>query len=304
MDSFIAMNIAILGAGAIGQLLAHQLDAAGNTPFFLVKPEQRFLGAPFTLQTQTGTQARHFDTFSLADELQPKIDLLIVTLKAYQVRRALTRWQAKLSPNCHILLLHNGIGTHLEIAPILGQHGLSLGTTSQAALKLGPHSIKQTGNGTTQFGHYAGPTMAKELQQLLLKALPDSCVAEHILTALWHKLAINAVINPLTAIEDIPNGALAAEKYQHTISAVLTELMQVANLEGIELDSAFVSERVKQVISLTADNYSSMHQDVAFQRPTEIDYINGYLVQRAHAHGITLFYNQQLLTKVRQLSQH
>ncbi|KFZ36401.1 hypothetical protein HR45_16395 [Shewanella mangrovi] len=304
MEPFIAMKIAILGAGAIGQLLAHQLATAGSKPVLLVKANQVEVDTPFVIEQQDGRKLRHFESYCVTDAQLPEVELVIVTLKAYQVTAALMAWLPKLPKQCHILLLHNGIGTHLELASRLAHHGLSLGTTSQAALKITPHTIKQTGTGITQFGHYCGTPISDELQQLLLTAIPDSCQVEHILTALWHKLAINAVINPLTAIEDIPNGALAAEKYQYTISAILAELMQVAELEGIELDGQFIAGRVKQVIELTADNYSSMHQDVAFQRPTEIDYINGYLVKRAQAHGIQLFHNQQLWQQIQQLSQH
>ena len=299
------MNIAILGAGAIGQLLAHQLDTAGIAPLLLLKPEQAILTTPFLFEVQ-GLPNRciphGYDVFSLDDKhtatILPEVDLLLVTLKAYQVVNAVKALLPQLSPHCHILLLHNGIGTHQELQPLLKGQGLSLGTTSQGALKLGPRSIRHTGEGMSQFGHFCGPALATDFKQQLLAAIPNSSWVDDILPALWQKLAVNAVINPLTALDNVPNGELTAARYQPTIKAVLQELQQVADQEQIALDGEQLAARVRQVMVLTSKNFSSMQQDVAHQRRTEIDYINGYVVKRAAAHQLAAPTNQALVEQI------
>lgn len=304
------MNIAILGAGAIGQLLAHQLETADISPLLLLKPAQAQHATPFSFEQQgqpSNVITHGYDVLSLSDKhtsaILPEVDVLLVTLKAYQVVDAVTQLLPQLRPSCHILLLHNGIGPHQELEPQLNGQGLSLGTTSQGALKLGPRSIRHTGEGMSQFGHYCGPELAPEFKQRLLDAIPNSSWVADILPTLWQKLAVNAVINPLTALENVRNGELTSARYQPTIKAVLQELQQVATKEQIALDGEQLAARVRQVMVLTSENYSSMQQDVAQQRRTEIDYINGYLVKRAAAHQLSVPANQRLLAQITALEQ-
>jgi 2-dehydropantoate 2-reductase len=143
--------------------------------------------------------------------------------------------------------------------------------------------------------------MPKKLQSQLLQAIPDSEWCDDIMPALWGKLAVNAAINPLTAIDNIPNGALAEKHYQQQIQTVIAELVKIAKSEGLSLDNDTLLQRVNQVISLTATNYSSMQQDIQHQRLTEIDAINGYLLQLAQHHDVELPVNQSLVAQVKRL---
>ncbi|MFQ6372170.1 ketopantoate reductase family protein [Shewanella sp. YIC-542] len=297
------MNIAILGAGAIGQLLAHQLAKAGAAPTLLLKA-----GKPCSASQSFGCltpEGESLQTFSQCTLDAPAsafthCRLLLVTLKAYQVLDALQALLPKLPLGCHILLLHNGLGPHSKLQPRLDGRGLSLGTTSQGALRLGPHQIRHTGKGLTQLGHFAGPALADNDKALLLRAIPGSEWLADILPALWGKLAVNAAINPLTALDDVPNGRLAEAAYQPTIDAIIHELVQVAAKEGLQLQAHALLKRVRDVIELTADNSSSMRQDLLHGRPSEIDAINGYLVQLAQRHGLELPINQKLTRQIKQ----
>ncbi|WOT05957.1 ketopantoate reductase family protein [Shewanella youngdeokensis] len=303
-------HISIVGAGAIGQLIFHQLSTAIN-------PLQHRLNiitraSQSCTQQLTLTDLNHRQTTKMAmlvgkDEYAqqlPNTDLLIVCVKAYQVNNALQSLLPHLSPNCHILLLHNGMGPHLTVSAMLAGQSLSLGTTSQGALKQSAWHITQTGNGLTQLGPYSQPsTLPQPLQTMLLTAIPNSQWCSDILTMLWQKLAVNAAINPLTAIEQCQNGQLADKQYQADITTVVAELVSVAKAQHIELELNAVLDRVYQVIALTAQNYSSMHQDVHHQRLTEIDAINGFVVQMAKNHHIATPKNQLFVEQIKLLEQ-
>lgn len=305
-----APKVAILGAGAIGQLLYHQLSAAGTSPYFITRKE--------TLSKQTLTftslenKVRDSEAQLLSSDNQShsgdqlastlaSTELIIVCVKAYQVRSAIYAILSRLPKQCHILLLHNGMGPHLEVAKQLSTQGLSVGTTSQGALKLAPWHIQQTGSGTTQFGHVSGSKLPDTLKALLLNAIAHSQWCNPILPLLWQKLAINAVINPLTAIEQCRNGDLAAPRYQAMRDEIISELVEVAHADGIELDKLVLTNRIDEVIKLTANNFSSMHQDVANKRQTEIEAISGYIIKRAAIHGLIPKANQQLFEQVKTL---
>ncbi|MBO2654927.1 2-dehydropantoate 2-reductase [Shewanella algae] len=300
------MQLGILGVGAIGQLLAQQLAAAGLEPWLLPRANTPSLAEQGEEQVYTlelGDQSLQTSFLCLAQDSSKlkQLDLLLVTVKAYQVEAALEPLLPKLHPDCRILLLHNGLGPHQSLAAKLNGRPLSLGTTSQGALKLSSNHIRQTGSGLTQIGDLIGALMPEVMKTTLLNAIPGSQWSDAILEALWQKLAVNAVINPLTAIHRVNNGALAAPEFEGTICAILDELLQVAKQEGIALTFDTLHARVKEVIRLTAANSSSMYQDLKHGRKTEIDYINGYLQQRAEQYGLTLPINSELLAQIKAL---
>ncbi|WP_299803867.1 2-dehydropantoate 2-reductase [uncultured Shewanella sp.] len=306
-NSLSAEQITILGAGAIGQLIYHQLTNSRQQPhvrlsFIDRKIQSETIPLEFTgLDGQNVTSnARVIGREDYAKDLA-STELLIVCVKAYQVKSALNTVLPYLPSNTHILLLHNGMGPHLEVLPYLAGRGLSLGTTSQGALRLGKYHVKQTGAGLTQLGPFIGPLLDDKLRERLLSSISQSTWYPDILPLLWQKLAINVAINPLTAIHNCPNGELAKPQYQNTINDAVSELVKVATADGLTLDKTLLIERVYQVIELTAQNFSSMHQDVYHQRKTEIDAINGFVLQRANAHHIPAPVNQALTQQITQL---
>ena len=306
------VDIAILGAGAVGQLICHQLTTAGMGVALIgrdsiVSIQQTLSVTPLAPanDNQQKTHALQYSVPILTANALDNIRLVIVCVKAYQVLDALLPLLNQLPRQCHILLLHNGMGPHLALAPLIDaqadDRGLSLGTTSQGVLRQASWQIRQTGQGLTQFGHFAGTELTEHYRNALLTAITNSEWVDAIVPCLWQKLAVNAAINPLTALYQCPNGTLAEPDFSDMIKGILDELVTVATLEGVPLDKQLLHDRVYQVIRLTAGNFSSMHQDIAHQRRTEIDQINGYICERARAHGLSAPVNADLWARVKQL---
>ncbi|MCL1146142.1 2-dehydropantoate 2-reductase [Shewanella marinintestina] len=298
-------QITILGAGAIGQLIYHQLQSVPSLyKLNLIGREDNSSTLPLAFTGMNG-QINNRDALLIGANDCPKMlantALLIVCVKAYQVKSALEAVINDLPYDAHILMLHNGMGPHIEIESILNGRGLSLGTTSQAALKLSTYHVQQTGTGLTQIGPFTAPALDHQIQNTLLKAITNSEWHQDILPLLWQKLAVNVAINPLTAINNCTNGELNDKKYRDVIYNAVNELVMVAKADGISLTLENLLERVYQVIKLTANNLSSMHQDVYHQRATEINAINGFVVARGKALRINTPYNQQLLKQVQQI---
>jgi len=308
-----AVDIAILGAGAVGQLICRQLTVAGMNVGFIgrsaLEASQQVLSFTPLASADDKQQQIHAIPYSapiLTADALDNIRLVIVCVKAYQVLDALSPFLKQLPNQCHILLLHNGMGPHLALAPLIDAQangrGLSLGTTSQGVLRQAAWQIKQTGQGLTQLGHFTGAELTEHYRNALLAAIPNSEWVDAIVPCLWQKLAVNAAINPLTALYQCPNGKLAEPDFSGMINSILDELVMVAAHDGVSLDQSFLHDRVYQVIRLTAGNFSSMHQDIAHQRRTEIDQINGYICERAQAHGLSAPVNAELWARVKQLA--
>ncbi len=292
---------AIVGQGAIGLLAACRLALAGRPLPLLQRQPTAALAVTFSQQQQD------FPLLICTDVSAP-LDFLLLPVKAFAVEQALKQYQSLLSPNAVIVLCHNGLGT-LDAAKSLlkAEQQLWFASTTHGALKTGPHRLRHTGWGQTIVGPIAGPvgmTLSPQYATLLDTALGPLQQTADILPVLWRKLAINALINPLTALYQVRNGALAEAAFQPLLRLLLDEFLQVAAACHQRLSPAELWATVQQVIQATANNFSSMQQDVQYRRPTELSYINGYLLQQAQLHQLMLPTHQRLVDALQAYIDH
>lgn len=129
-----------------------------------------------------------------------------------------------------------------------------------------------------------------------------------LLQAQYEKLVVNAVINPLTVVFGCRNGELSEQPYfERWMRILLYEASNVLiSLPKMRDDSdstkrfwpARFENLVLHVAKMTAENQSSMLQDVRAGRETEINYINGYLVARGDQLGLNCEYNRALIEMI------
>ncbi|CSC22416.1 2-dehydropantoate 2-reductase [Vibrio cholerae] len=164
--------------------------------------------------------------------------------------------------------------------------------------------MSHTGFGQTQVGPFnALGARCDFIADVFNHALAPVTWNPEIQQALWRKLAVNCAINPLTAIHQCANGALVAPEFTPIITAILDEVTAVMQAEAISGEAEALRDGVYQVIQATAANLSSMHQDVFHRRPTEIDFITGYVVRKGEQHGIATPVNSALYQQIKTLEQ-
>ncbi|WP_417362149.1 ketopantoate reductase family protein [Gallaecimonas pentaromativorans] len=266
-------KIGILGAGTIGRLVAQRLRKADQE---------------VTLKGREPVQ-------------ENDAELWLICTKSYQVKEAV----AALSPPCDVplVLLCNGLGPHQTLAGLVS-NPLYLGTTTYGARK-SEGVVEMTGRGQCWYGHYRGSKAQLGLVHRVLNlALPPAQCFENVLAPLWRKLAINAVINPLTARDKVANGALLADTYQAEITALVTEMLPVLAAEGQAFTKEALVAQILAVAEATAANTSSMLADRLAHRRTEIDAINGYLCQKAQMQGLSTPRHLALWQQITALGEH
>jgi 2-dehydropantoate 2-reductase len=293
------VKIAIIGNGAIGNLVAAR---------------SIYKKIPYCLLTRTGQKLE----LSLTDlcghkqQFTPEIrktdspgefDILLLPLKAHQIMPALKQVAPYLRQRHIIMLLHNGMGIIEEVRSLLPNNPIVAATTSYGAYKPDQYTLIETGLGQTHGGWVSQErgVCATHVETLLTSLLPPCSWHQDIQQALWHKLAVNAVINPLTAINQITNGELDGVKYRQTIENICQETAEVMQKCGYSSSQAELLKNVFHVIHNTAANFSSMNRDISFKRPTEIDFINGYIIEQSRKHGIDTPCNAQLFTAIKDL---
>ncbi len=278
-------TIGIVGQGAVG-LLAASLLALHQRPFHLLlrQPCHNSLVLNFR------TQQQDYPLLLNCQPPQRPISLLLVPVKAFSVQNALQQWLPSCATDADIVLCHNGMGTLvLAQQQLLPGQKLWFASTTHGALKTGRHRLEHTGIGGTVLGPVNDVAKDAECPFAPVNAAlgPLEAVSD-ILPVLWQKLAINAVINPLTALLMVKNGELTKPQYRPQIDQLVTEFCQVACTQGLKFDALSLTQKVLSIAANTAGNYSSMQQDRALQRPDELEFISGFLLKTAAQAGLSL----------------
>ncbi|MDK9779493.1 MULTISPECIES: 2-dehydropantoate 2-reductase [unclassified Vibrio] len=291
------MNILILGPGAIGSLWATKFQFAGHNVSLWGR----------TSDSKQQLQLDDAPAINFTNQHLPSVqaaDLIVVTVKAWQVEEAIEPLLPYISKDTIVMLLHNGMGTAPLLEAKLPDNPLIVATTTHGAYKPSKEQVLHTGQGNTQLGGFnAKGAQCSFLADVMNHALPEVNWNPNINAALWTKLAINCAINPLTAIHQCKNGELAAPEFDTKLANITHELVEVMNKEEIEVDFDSLHATIMQVVNATAANYSSMRQDVFHQRRTEIDFITGYLLQAAEKHHISTPENAKLYQRIKQIEQ-
>ena len=160
--------------------------------------------------------------------------------------------------------------------------------TTEGAFQRERFAVVHAGRGETLLGGVGADNqiLAASVAQTLRCELPVTAVSD-IEMRLWRKLAVNSVINPLTALHGCRNGELLQlPDIERRVAQLCAELCAFAAAAGQSLDAAELSRQVFAVMRSTAANRSSMLQDIEQRRGTEIDFINGYIVRRGHELGV------------------
>jgi 2-dehydropantoate 2-reductase len=299
----------VLGAGSIGCLFASALQRAGISTRLILRDAAslalwREAGGAIVLQRGAG-QWRIELPAATAATLEPNTPLrqILVCTKAQQTRAALEALGAAVDPTALIVLLQNGMGVREQLQALLPRATILHALSTEGAYRTERFHVVHAGQGETVIGGaglqaVAAATAAALHCELRIGAVDD------IERRLWLKLAVNSVINPLTALHDCSNGAvLELPDIDILLPALCSEACAVANAEGQALHPAEMVDAVREVCRATSANRSSMLQDIAARRATEIDFINGHIVRTAQRHGIPCPQQSALLDRLKALEQ-
>ena len=284
----------ILGAGAIGCLWAAYWRQMGaevtlitHTPRDTDRLTLTYKGGETHYRVNTLTAEQLIDSNHC-------IDYLLVTTKAQHTVDALLHVQPQLGSQATIAILQNGMAS-VEAKQRFSEYNIYTAITTDGAYRRAPMDVVHAGRGNTFVDcdpHTAG----------LLPSGLSIQACDDIDRRQWQKLAINCAINGLTAVYRCKNGQLLENpEAMQGLRALCEEISAIAIAAGQAAAINELEARVIETLTTTADNYSSMYQDIAHHRETEIDYLNGYLVAVAQQQGISCENNLKLIEQVKAL---
>jgi len=227
----------------------------------------------------------------------PAVDLVIVLTKAYSTGRL------RFPPEVPVLTLQNGLGNVETLCSMVGSARVLVGVTSEGATALGEGHVRHAGTGATCLGAWTSSS-PEEAVNALRNAGFDVEATEAPGQLVWEKVAVNAAINPLTAILNVPNGMLLELKdVRQLMRDLVVEAAKVASTEGYRFAQSLV-ETTEEVCRNTASNISSMLQDIRAGKPTEIDAISGEILRRAQLASLPAPRTRVVYQLVRGLEHH
>ncbi|KUP07332.1 hypothetical protein Q75_05615 [Bacillus coahuilensis p1.1.43] len=290
------MNIAVIGAGAIGMLCSYYLAPTHNVTLVTRSVEQsnKINQVGLTLYRSSHTYTlKKMNAIPIELFTPENIDLMIVTVKQHQLESLLPTLQL-ISQDTPLLFLQNGMG-HLELLHHVSSSTIFAGIVKHGAIKVNSHTVEHRGIGDISIGRIQGKLDLHPLESATSDFFPIKIVND-ISRRMVEKLVVNACINPLTTMLHVSNGELVSNvHYQKLVQAVYSELNKIPFIKEneISLDS------VNKVCLQTSTNLSSMLMDIKFKRKTEIDSIVGFVLKKAKSQQIDTPYLQFLFDVVK-----
>jgi 2-dehydropantoate 2-reductase len=296
------MKVTILGTGAMGCLMGYRLAPWAEVTLLGTWREAVQTICERGLHVEDGRATQTMHLRATTDPLEcAGSDLMLVLVKAWQTESAAERARSALAAEGLALTLQNGLGNYEALCRLFGTQCSAAGASTYGATLLAPGHIRLGGEGAIQLGEHPRLTPARSLFEQAGLAVSVEKGRDSIL---WGKVVINAAINPLAALLRVPNGQLAARPSAlGLMQALAREAALVARRLAIPLPYADAAQRATEVAQATAHNRSSMLQDVERGRRTEIDAINGAIVEKARSMGVEAPLNTAAWQLVRALQE-
>jgi len=268
------MKVAVIGPGAMGCLFAARLANSDiQTTLVDYKPDRviRLQKSGITVDTENGTYVARP---SVVAQVPTGQDLIIVLTKAYSTKGL------RLPSEQPVLTLQNGLGNIEILCSMAGSARVLAGVTYEAATLVSEGRTRHAAPGVTSVGSWTSCPTQPALDALR-KAGFEVEETDAPGQMIWEKVTINAGINPLGALLNVPNGKLLElRETRQLMRDLVVEAAKVAATEGYRFPYSLV-EQAEEVCRQTSENICSMLQDVRAGKRTEIEAISGEIMRRA-----------------------
>ena len=290
------MQVAVLGAGAVGCYYGGLLLRAGHDVTFIGRQPHVDAINAHGLLLDTQSFSGHLparaatDTTALASP-----DLVLVCVKSADTEQAGRSLAGRLLPGTSVLSLQNGVDNALRLSTVINHPVIPVVVYVGSAMA-GPGHVKHHGGGDLAIG----PSAASEaLAQTLEAAGVRTTIADDIDKTLWSKLIINCAFNALSAVADISYGPmLEVEGTRDVVTRAVQEATAVARASGVSIPDDLLAH-ILNIPSIMPNQTSSTAQDLARGKPSEIDFLNGYVVRKGAELGIPTPTNHALQVMVK-----
>ncbi|MFX1303904.1 MAG: ketopantoate reductase family protein [Promethearchaeota archaeon] len=237
-----------------------------------------------------------------------EFDFIFLTTKAYDIESALVQYKKLVEVSKYLVILQNGIGNEDIVSKYCEKAKIIRVVTTNGALLDKPGHLIHTGVGITKIGFPYLKDLKLDaienervksdlikLMDILISSGLETIVVKDIITECWEKVFVNIGINAVGALTRSPNGRLLeVEGLRNIMGEAIKEAIEVAEKKNITLPEKDYISITYDVAKMTAENKNSMLQDILNSQPTEIDFLNGRILEYATELGIKVPINEIL----------
>ena len=288
----------------MGTLLATNLARAKNEVWLLdnnAERVKRLSHDNMRLEGLSGSYKGKINVTADSKEIGSS-DAIFICVKSYDTEDTLKGIKGLLGEGSYVISLQSGLGNIQLISEYVDLDRIIGGVTSQWATLISDGHVKHAGKGETVIGQESGKILGgiREISQTLNKANFPTKISKDINSIIWSKLIIDVGICALSAITRLKNGMLVKNEYTREIMRrAVSEAVKVAKRKRVKLIYDDPIQKVESFCRATADNLSSMLQDVLNRKETEIDFINGAIIRQAKSLNIATPTNEMLTELVK-----
>lgn len=297
-------HIAVVGAGAMGCYFGGMLINAGHQVTFVdVNPEQITIinERGVILETDEGRYVMPAKA-ALAKDIEKSADLVVLFTKTLHTQAAMESIRHLLTSNTVVLSLQNGLGNAERISMFINRDRIVIGTTLVPADLKGPGHVASHGPSSSHVmdASLKHPAWLSDLAKLLNDASLKTDIDPEIMAVIWSKVAFNAALNAICAITGTaPSRLTPSPVFKELARNVVHETILVGEANGVSLNENYILENVEMAMRDHSNHKPSMLQDIEAARATEIDAINGAIVEAAVSAGLDAPVNRTLAQLVK-----
>ena len=291
------LQVAVMGAGAVGCYFGGMLARAGHDVTLVARPEH------VEAITRDGL---HMDTKTFNEHVRVKANshpaavegaqLVLFCVKSSDTESAGNQIRSYVGNDTVVLCLQNGCDNDQRLRGVLAQREVAAAVVFLGSEMRAPGVVKHHGSGELVIDPIR---TIPGLAHLFEAAAIPTRVSDNVRGELWRKLIINCAYNAISALARKPYGQIVPSLgVRDVMRDIVDECLAVATAEGIDVPGD-VDAAVRRIVETIPDQYSSTAQDLLRGKPTEIDYLNGHIVRRGKALGIRTPANQVLWAMVK-----
>ncbi|HVE51900.1 MAG TPA: 2-dehydropantoate 2-reductase [Ramlibacter sp.] len=293
------MKVTVMGAGAVGCFYGGMLARAGHAVTLVARPAHVEAIARDGLRMETRTFDERVRLHAVTEPAgAAPADLVLFCVKSMDTEAAGRQLKATLGPDTLVLCLQNGVDNADRLRAVLPEHEVAAAVVYVATEMAGRGHLKHHGRG--ELVVEPARDGGRVVHALATAGIPTE-VSANVRGALWSKLVMNCAYNAVSAIAQQPYGeSVQGEGIWDVMRDVIDECLAVARAEGVDVPGD-PQAAARKLVETMPTQYSSTAQDLARGKPTEIDFLNGYVVRRGEALGVPTPANRVLWALVKLL---
>lgn len=300
------MQIAMLGAGAMGSVIGGHLATAGNDVVMIDVNEDHISTIKtngLVLENDGTKNVVKVRAATNSIGIEP-VDLVIVLVKSFHTEDAIRASKNIVGPETTVLSLQNGLGQEEVLANIVGKERVIAGKTYVGGMLSAPgHAVAGVKGKETIIGELDGQITPRirKVAEAFDAANLATIVSDNIVGAMWDKLLINVAAGALSGITGLNFGNLYdLPEVEETAIEAVAEAMRVASALDVQLETKTPKDAwLKASAGLPFDFKPSVLQALERGQTTEIDFINGAVVRAGQKAGIATPVNATLVACIK-----